>query len=135
MQETPGGGLWSSLPLSPPTPTPRASQCVPCHHMFPRECLSCQPSPTVIWFPVAATVPGVFLTQCCFCFWWFVLNAFSVPSGTRDKRIVYKKVGCVRSRAAWCVFLANASPEQGLKPSPFKMFLLILESDLNKIAL
>lgn len=103
--------------------------------MFPRERLSCQPSPTVIRFPLVATLPGVSPTQRCFRFGWFVLNVFSVPSGTRDKRIVYKKGGCVRSRAAWCVFLATASPEKGLKPSPFKVFLLMLESDLNEIAL
>lgn len=84
-------------------------------------------------------MPGVFLTQRCFRSGWFVLSVFSAPSGTRDKRIFYQKKKkvvskCVRSRAACCVFFTTASPEEGLKASPFKMFQLILESDLNKIA-
>lgn len=50
---------------------------------------------------------------------------------TKKKKVVSK---CVRSRAACCVFFTTASPEEGLKASPSKMFQLILESDLNKIA-
>lgn len=81
----------------------------------------------------------MFLTQCCFRSGWCVLNVFSAPSGTRDKRIFYQKKKkvvskCVRSRAACCVFFTTASPEEGLKASPFKIFQLILESALNKIA-
>lgn len=88
-------------------------------------------------FCTVSTTPGMFLTQCRFRFGWFVLNVFSIPSGTRDKRIVDKKVisECVGSGAACCVFLTIASPEKGLKTSPFEMFQLILESDLDKITL
>ena len=60
-------------------------------------------------------VLGGFLNQRRFCFGWFVLNAFAVPCGTRDKRIVFKKkvvCECVESKTACCVFLTTASPER-----------------------
>lgn len=40
-----------------------------------------------------------------------------------------RKQGCLL-----CVF-NNGFPRGGLKTSPFKMFQLLLESDLNKVAL
>jgi hypothetical protein len=48
-----------------------------------------------------------------------------------------KKCGfeCVESKAACCVSLTIASPEEGWKTSPFKIFQLMLESSLNKMAL
>lgn len=42
---------------------------------------------------------------------------------------------CVGSMTACCVFFTTATPEESLKTSPFKMFQLLLESDLNKISL
>lgn len=42
-------------------------------------------------FRTVATTPGVRRTQCRFHVGWFVLNVFSIPSGTRDKRIVDRK--------------------------------------------
>lgn len=42
---------------------------------------------------------------------------------------------CVESKVACCVFLTIASPEEPLKTSLFKMLQLLLENDLNIIAL
>lgn len=42
-------------------------------------------------FRTVATTPGVRRTQCRVHVGWFVLNVFSIPSGTRDKRIVDRK--------------------------------------------
>lgn len=128
------GGLWLHVPHSPAD----CSWASGVLHITASSLVSCA-SRIQFWYgsPWLSTTPGLFLTQCCFHFGWFVLNVFSVPSGTRMKGLSTKKVVSERvgSRAACCVFLTIASPEEGLKTSPFKMFQLILESDLNKTAL
>ena len=63
---------------------------------------------------------------------YFQFQVVQGIKGLSTKKVISE---CVESGAACCVFLTIASPEKGLKISPFKMFQLILESDLNKITL
>lgn len=65
-----------------------------------------------------------------------MLNAFSILSGTENKRIVFLKSGfeCVESRAACCVSLTVASPKECWETVSFLISQLLFERDLNKIA-
>lgn len=100
--------LWEGLVLKHPSPPrgPRgpgpagASRVV----AFSSVDVGAQPgSSDSDTFRTVATTPGVRRTQCRFHVGWFVLNVFSIPSGTRDKRIVDRKSDFRMCRARGCL--------------------------------
>lgn len=80
-------------PKAPGTQGPRGSGTAdvwPAMAFFPCERLGCtRPGLIPLRLPTVATTPGVDLTQHGFRFGWLVLNAFAIPCGGRDKRIVF----------------------------------------------